>query len=266
MDRLLCAVSDVAGSPEAADLDLDAIKHEAKLMGFIRAASAFIDRRGGRFLPVTETRRFDAPGVLTLWIDAVLSVTEITVDGALLPSTEYSLYPLNRHWDHGPYTSVQLASEARWLKRNNKIAITGQWGLYSEARSLGVTASIDATSTALTVSNGGIVSPGMVLIIDAEQMLVEETLNQSTLDQFTVTRGVNGTTAAAHTTADVFRQISPDDVWYLARQMAVLMFKKSQSGYAGKVGNAELGEVFYQNEFPSDPLKQIMRNYRIVQV
>lgn len=266
MDRLLCAVSDLAGAPEAADLDLDAIKHEAKLVGFIRAASKFIDRRRGRFVPVTETRRFDAPGTLTLWIDPVLSVTEITVDGALLPANEYALYPLNRHWDNGPYTSIELVNESRWLKRTNKIAITGQWGLYDESRALGVTASIDATSTALTVSNGGIVSPGMILKIDTEQMLVEATVDELARDEFTVTRGVNGTTSVAHSAASIYRQIPPDDVWYLARQMAVLMFKKSQSGYAGKVGNAELGEVFYFNEFPTDPLKQIMRNYRIVQV
>ncbi len=133
-------------------------------------------------------------------------------------------------------------------------------------RPLGVTATIDASSTSLTVSNGGKVSPGMVLGIDSEQILVESTLNQSTLTQFTVTRGVNGTTAAAHSTADVSRYFAPMDVWYLAKQIAALMFKKSKSGYAGKVGNAELGEVFYFNEFPSDPLKQIMRNYRIVQI
>lgn len=262
MERLYCAVSDVVEDLEG----VDAIQSEAKLLGFVRSASAFIDKRGGRFIPTVETRRFDAPGTLTLWIDPLLSVTAVTVDGALLSGTDYDLYPLNRHWDSGPYSSIQLVSGARWLLDENKVAITGAWGLYDEARPLGVTATIDATSTALTVSNGGVVSPGMVLELDAEQMVVEATINQTAQNQFTVTRGVNGTTAAAHTTADVGRYFAPSDVWYLAKQMAALMFKKSKSGYAGKVGNADLGEVFYFNEFPSDPLKQIMRNYRIVHI
>jgi hypothetical protein len=82
---------------------------------------------------------------------------------------------------------------------------------------------------------------------------------------FTVSRGVNGTTAAAHSSKAISRYMAPYDVNWLARQMAGLMWKKARSGFAGKVGNQELGEVFYQNEFP-EQIKQVRANYRIVRL
>ncbi len=78
---------------------------------------------------------------------------------------------------------------------------------------------------------------------------------------FTVKRGVNGTPPAAHAAQAIRRYWPPRDVNYLCRQIAGLMLKKSESGWAGKVGNAELGETFYFNEFPNDPLKKIMEPY-----
>jgi hypothetical protein len=84
---------------------------------------------------------------------------------------------------------------------------------------------------------------------------------------FNVLRGVNGTAAAEHAGAtEVVQIVPPDDINYLCRQIATLMFKKAQGGYAGKTGNAELGEVFYNNEYPKDVIKAIKAHFRIVQL
>lgn len=84
--------------------------------------------------------------------------------------------------------------------------------------------------------------------------------------EFTVLRAANGTAPAAHNGATLRRVLPPYDVRYLCEQIAALMFKKSAGGFAGKTGNAELGEVFYHNEFPKDPIKAVMTNYRIVTI
>ena len=83
---------------------------------------------------------------------------------------------------------------------------------------------------------------------------------------FNVTRQVNGTAIADHNAAAAERVLPPYDVRYLAEQISALMLKKGQAGFAGKTGNAELGEVFYHNEFPKDPIAEIMRGYRIVSI
>lgn len=69
--------------------------------------------------------------------------------------------------------------------------------------------------------------------------------------------------AAAHTNAAVSKYLVPDDVSWLCRQIAGLMVKKAESGFAGKSGNEATGETFYFNEFPSQ-IKEIKKNYRIV--
>jgi hypothetical protein len=81
---------------------------------------------------------------------------------------------------------------------------------------------------------------------------------------FAVERGVNGTTAAAHVKETaISRYLPPDDINLLARAIASLMKKLADSAYAGRVGNAELGQVFYNDAFPRDLLEKIEANYEV---
>lgn len=82
-----------------------------------------------------------------------------------------------------------------------------------------------------------------------------------------VVRGVNGTTAAAHLNgASIARYKAPSDVNYLCRQIAALMLKKAQGGFAGKTGNEDTGQTTYNNEFPMIAMREIEENYRIHRV
>lgn len=330
--QVYCTLDEALG-----DLGIPGVMDEAQAMAFVRAASRWIAKRG-EFLPATETRRFDGSGKQTLWIDPLIELTSITVDGTALTAGEYVLYPRGRHWTNGPYTSIELENRARWTDLPDSVVIAGRWGLWDSTKSSGATATQDINTTdTLTVSNGSRVSPGAVVVIDAEQELIEarsdptdsntaldeavdnaaelfdlgtgdgntlfageiirvdfeqmkifaisdDTLlvgrgwNGSTRDAhdantavyvyrtFEVVRAVNGTTIADHNTDAVSRVLAPDDVNYLARQMTGLMLKKAASGWAGKVGNLEMGEVFYNNEFPKEAIEQVMRNYRIVEI
>jgi len=80
-----------------------------------------------------------------------------------------------------------------------------------------------------------------------------------------VRRGVNGTTAAAHSTAAIYRYEVPESVNYLCRQIAGLMRAKAETGWSGKSGNAETGETFYFNEFPKQ-IRDIQENFSVKHV
>jgi hypothetical protein len=144
---------------------------------------------------------------------------------------------------------------------------------------------LDASSEEVPVSDGTKLGINEIIKVEFEQMVVRDISGNTLLVErgwngtkkvthaattaayvyrtFTVKRAVNGTTAAAHSTANIGRYVPPDIVNYLCRQIATLMLKKAQSGYAGKIGDANLGEVFYQNEFPKSVIKQIKSTFFI---
>lgn len=147
---------------------------------------------------------------------------------------------------------------------------------------------LDSSDEVVTVTNGALLAIGEIIKIEFEQMLI---LDISTHDlsvirgyngtqktthadatsvyvyrDFTVKRGINGTTAAAHASKAISRYKAPDDINWLCRQIAGLMLKKAQSGYAGKSGGADLGEVYYYQEFPKTVITRIENNYFVPQV
>lgn len=328
MNRPYCSLLDIFD-----DLEIDGTRFVDKPLRFIRAASQVIDRRG-RFIAETESRTFDGYGQRTLWIDSLVELISLEVDGRTLSTDDYFLMPFNRHWTLGPYNSLELRDLSSWSSNRATVVITGRWSLYDDAIDLGTTVVQNATVSTVEVSTAAQISPGVVLLLDDEQEVVEayaapltvgtlrltETISDSQNDfnisdgsliqvneiirleheqlrvqslngnscsalrgwngtqrqehsantaleayrLFNVTRAVNGTSAAAHNTADVLRVLPPYDIRYLTEQIAALMIKKSQTGFAGKTGNPETGEVFYNQEFPKDPLERIMKNYRIV--
>ena len=319
----------------------EGVKDVTRALERIRSASDWIDKRLGHFIPVSATRRYDGNGKISLPIHSLLSSTPtVTDDGDTLESTDFLLYPRNKLWENGPYSRIAIDPDATgitvWTPELDCVTVNGTWGLYDESIDVGTDlndASFTSTKTALAVDDGSCLSPGMVILLDSEQMLVEDygaltdsiantaeavdaseveidvndgtqvnvgeiikinfeqmkvldistntllvsrgyhntskTTHNTSVDvyvyrTFTVKRGINGTTAAAHDNdKDISRYIAPYDVNYLCRQMAVLMEKKAQTGFAGKTANVELGEVFYHQEFPKEVIDRIKRVYRI---
>jgi hypothetical protein len=142
---------------------------------------------------------------------------------------------------------------------------------------------ISDTDEELSVINGSLLSAGEVIRIGFERMQVLEVLGNDVqvsrgflgskrsahlagadiyvFRTFNVRRGVNGSTAAAHSSAAVQRQVAPADVNYLCRQIAALMIKKAQTGYVGRAGSDELGGGFWLNEFPRNQIDTVKSNY-----
>jgi hypothetical protein len=307
--------------------DLNLPGDEPGLFSRIQTASGFINRRFGDFIPRLATRKYSGNNKVNLEVDYLLSVSQILNDSVAV--SDYDLYPLNRHWENGPYTRIY--NELTW---EEEVEITGAWGKFSETEALGESVSQTDSANNLSVTNASILSPGMVLLAGDEQELVtgydsptlatsqlaaavdiadenisvddgaefnrgeviqlstedcyikrivgnllwvargwNNTIKQSHAENdpisvyrtFEVTRAVNGTTAAAHTSVALYRYLPPYDVNWLCRQIAGLMRMKAASGFAGKTGNADTGETFYFNEFPSQ-VKEIQKNYRVVQL
>jgi hypothetical protein len=329
-NRLYCTLTEVIH-------DLGLIGNEPGLIDRIAQASAYIDRHIGNFIPFTATRYYQGNGQNDLNIDFLLGLTSLTWDTTTLTNNiDFLLQPLNRHWDNGPYSSIEKLYGS-WGSDLHTVTIAGRWGLYEETSALAVTVTqADTSGTALAVANGSSISPGMNLLIGTEQEAVTdygalttatskidmaldmdnedelitvdngaeffegETIRVGSEDMFirritanvldvsrgwnstakaahlnndsiyiyrtfTVVRGANGTTAALHSGAVVYRYITPWDVNWLCRQIAGLMRMKAKAGFAGKTGNVEMGETFYTNEFP-DQIKKIQQNYRVVRL
>jgi len=334
MKRPYCTIAEIID-----DLKLTGLPSgETAMMRHVRAASRWIEEKTGSFYPVTAAKTFRGKGASELWIPPLLSVSSIAVDGDALTSSEYELRPLAKHWEDGPYTCVSLAVDEPALAvfdLDSVVVITGTWGLYDATEALGQTlpAQMLAADVSFAGSDGSKFSPGMMLRIESEQILItatgaftdsttntsgaldesQETIplvdgtkvavgeviriefeqmkvldvqtntayvkrgwNQTTivshltnqdvyvLRTFAIDRGCNGTTAALHAqTTAISRQLVPEDVNYLAREIAALMQKKSESSFAGRIGNAESGETAYFNEFPKDPIDKILSQYGI---
>lgn len=329
--QIYCTVGELAD-------DLRLPGEEAALLDRVKQASAFVRNELGDFIPVTEARTYvpdESREILK--VDPLLAITSITVDGTALTTSDYRLLPTNRHWRNGPYTHIQRL-DAEW-GAEDEIVITGRWGMYELTGATGVSGTLAAADTStLVLTNGAILSPGMVVLIETEQILVtagnggidspgttaatsltaeaiavgDEEFNVDSGAEFktgevirigsedmrilritsntltvrraynntaqaahaddsaigvyrtyNITRGVNGTTAAAHAAKAIYKFTIPEDVKWLTRQIAGLMRMKAASGFSGRAGNTELGEAFYVNEFPRYQVKEVKLHYRL---
>ena len=143
-----------------------------------------------------------------------------------------------------------------------------------------------ATDDVITPASVNAVNVGEMIRVDFERMLVVDKnatqwsvyrswnktkasahlagANVDVYRTFTVSRGVNGTTAADHLNGgEIYRYVPPEDIGLLCRTIAGLMKKLADSQFAGKTGDAALGQVFYNDAFPKDMLEKLEENYAL---
>lgn len=338
MPHIQCyaTLNDLIADAENTALDVSVLQR------FILPASVYISGEIGLFLPMADIRRRTGrcgspllyiPPMLRLTGNVTNYQTTLTSDDYQILSTQDSDQPC---WKDGPYLLLRAAPDAPrladWFDIPNCVTIPAVWGLYERSETLETAldgAQLFSDET-LTVENGGVLSPGMTLLIGSEwqfirgygaptaavtaldgaldassetlslndgaavqvgeiirvqveQMRVEDingtdiyvtrgwnrTTKSAHADSasvdvyrtFAVTRAVNGSLVSDHADgASLARMCVPDDINYLTRQIATLMMKKSQTGYAGRAGNAS-GETFYNFEFPRDAIERVKANY-----
>jgi len=144
-----------------------------------------------------------------------------------------------------PYDKLQITTDSdTWyglecspvIRRvyPNPLTVTGQWGWHGDwsnaftATSLLAAAIVTTTAVTFTVTagQGVLFSPGHMLKIDTEYM---EVTSVST-DTLTVTRGVNGSTAATHLIAAPVSILQiPDDIQRVVARQADTLYSRRGS-------------------------------------
>jgi hypothetical protein len=131
-----------------------------------------------------------------------LSATTITLaDGTVLTGSDYLALPRGKTPSY--HLLLKDSTSYRWNEYEDDpegaVSILGVWGWHPDYTSAWVTGStlngaINASVTSITVTSGSLFSAGHLLKIDSEYLRITA-VSGTTL---TVTRGANGSTAAAH--------------------------------------------------------------------
>lgn len=180
----------------------------------LEAASRQIDDFCGRhFFTLDAARIFTAQTGGLCLTDDLLAVSGVAVwDGAAYgdewDEADFCLWPWNRLPARGVATA-KGGTKCFRPRESRGVLVTGTWG-YAPSEDpwvlLANGADLDGSATALALTGiGSLASAGHTIRLDDEQLFVEA----SSANALTVVRGVNGTAAAAHSGAAVFRATYP---------------------------------------------------------
>lgn len=174
----------------------------------IEAASRAVeDLTHRKFYPEIDTRYFDWPTRQTtstrIWLneDELLAATAVVSGGVTLTASEYFLGPANTL----PYNRIEvnLGESGSFTVADTpqrSMAITGTYGYPTGLSSAGgITVAMNASVTAVDVSDSGAIGVGSVLLVDSEHMIVTDKLSVDT----TVDIGGNLTAALNNETVPV---------------------------------------------------------------
>ncbi len=223
-----------------------------------RVSREFEAECGRHFYAYSATRYYQgnsrSPGALRLPHD-LISVTSLLVDEdgdgtyelTLASNTDYWLGPYEAAERGEPYWYIELNPNgtqlASWPRYPRSVKLAGLFGYSYELQAAGTlgAAISSTTATSVTMTAGHSVELGDTLIVESEQMYVSA-VSSNTL---TVTRGINGTTAATHANATaVSVRRYPRDVEEAVMERAVGLRWDSQGGYdmgAPLVGDPAIG-------------------------
>lgn len=186
---------------------------------------------GGMHLySLTATRYFEQHANAierdVLWVGPVVDLSAVAYDSAgnygyattLVANTDYWLEPANRLGTEPGWwlRTVPGGALSSWPTARRSIRITGRWGHSHQVADTGQTVQnnpLTSGGTTLTLTRGHDIEPGETLVIESEQIAVTASSVVSDAVNLTVTRGVNGTTAAQHAQGTaIYRRVYPDDI------------------------------------------------------
>lgn len=232
MPNIYATLNEIKRALLVTDTDSD-----AHLMEALEEASRAIDVRCRRhFYSVTATRIFDGSSNIVLQLPHdLLSISELATDDdgdrvyddAIWVSGDYALLPLNG-W---PKCAIRLSPDGdyAWPAGRESISISGVWG-YGDGESADPWLATSATGTiatttgtTMTASASGVIEAGHTIRVESEQMFVSAVSGAS----LTVRRGMNGTTAAAHSAKTISIAQYPATIRRACRYLAGEIFKTS---------------------------------------
>lgn len=266
---LYCSLKKMKRATGVIDWQLASATEDPKYLDALQEATRLIDEwTGFWFEPRYQTRAFDSLGVhiddltrtldLDMWLAAVKEIkVGVEPDGsggtALVAGTDYSFYP------RGKAATLSLRRlSASWSSATSLIAgsyvesisVTGLWVLHrlyltdgwrlGSALSAGVNNSPSTTTIPLTTGTGSTFDIGQLVrfgtAVDAEMGYVSATA----ADSITIDRAVNGSSIAAHSSADSVYYWQPEPIIEDAcAQLAGLIYNQ----YGQYAGNEGIGGV-----------------------
>lgn len=259
----------LAGVSEYDDRVVDLIREVSK--DIEEACKPYAKLSPTYFIPVTETRLLDHAwdtGHLRLdqWL---LDLTTFKTKNEATTITTGN-YFLQQHNDYNekPYNLIVMkvgSSQALEYTGTPQQAnsLAGSWGYCDDTAVTGATVlndplAIDGLS--LTVLTG-LLEVGQMLLIESEQAFVSEISASSPNDTVTITRGENGTTAAAHVaTTAISRYKPPDDIVKLAGISVSRLYHRGTTAFADTTGAPPGGLPYVAANVP-DAL-MIINRYR----
>jgi hypothetical protein len=177
----LCTREDVARATD----QKETARNWASVDRAIEAAADSVSSLCNRdFIPFTGTRYLDWPDLnrsrpWRLWLNRneVISVTSLVVSGtALTQNVDYFLRRSDGK-DEPPYTHIEInrLGSAALAAGQRSVALTGQFGHSANTTPTGALAeALDASETAVDVTNSAGVGVGDLLLVDSERMAVTD--------------------------------------------------------------------------------------------
>lgn len=249
---------------------VEAAEHNVQLFRSLEMASRQVDKYTQRHFYCYEgVKYYDGAGAKFWLPDDLLSVTTLKVDldgdavwETTYTTSDYILYPLNAYPKlrleintYGDYSSFALGVP-------KGLEITGVWGYADsatpyESRTT-LSGGIAAADTSLVLADGQLVETGETLRIDSEQIFVKEIVTNT----LTVTRGVNGTTAATHLDgATVYVYDYPEDIIQATLIIAMRAWKRKDSAYQDVIGSPETGQIITSKGIDPD-VRELLNPYK----
>ncbi len=183
-----------------------------EMFQLLLAVSGFVDSYCNRhFFSLTATRYFDGGGKGELLVPDLVSVTSLKEDTnedgtyeKTWAATDYHLAPYSAdpasHWGQA-YAKLLVrnkGAQASFAAGQRNFEIAGTWGfrdfVEASASLVDEASGVSATQATFNVDSGSDFAIGHTVRIDSEDLLVIG-VSGATL---TVSRGINGTTAATH--------------------------------------------------------------------
>lgn len=260
-------------------LDISATTaNDVYLRILLETAARAIDNHCNRSFYCWEgTRYYDGFGDMFLCEDDILSITTLktddnadgTYENSYTAVEDYLLYPLNKYpklWaEISSRTSREFLSFANGVKKG--IEIVGVFGYgdgesatpYKDSGAVVNTGNItsSALTHALATGKGASFGVGQTIRIGTEQLYI----TGISTDTLTWERGINGTTAAAHTAADVIYIYKyPDTVKLACLIQTMRWWKRKDSAFENVVGSEVTGQVNYYKALDPD-VKMLLASY-----
>ena len=228
LDKADASVSPIAAQAEYTDFF-------NLIVPYCRQASSYITNyTGDAYVPYKEPRSYYMRDLALdrrmsrgrLFLDApLLVVSSITWNNTLLSATQW------RVPNDLPYRAIVFDSGLGWSGDfNADIEIVGTWGVHNQLSTMYtvvevITGSLTISGTSIVVANASAYELLSYLRISGE--LLHVTAKNTFTNTLTVTRGVNGTTAAAYTTTYTIERYNVlPDIALAATRLASFMYQR----------------------------------------